>query len=539
MQKQLNILLHEIQEYNVDHFHSSHQRNKRGLLNVVGEIAKNLFGTLSETDSENFLTKFQTIYKENQLRDEITNKQTTLIQSSLNLIAESRNDSETRDKQLQSQILTINNTLHKFQQNTYNFAYTHIIKSQTQDMMTFIILLLISFQAKQKHFLEALSLGTKGANSPIIIPPEVFFKELSLIRTALSGQGIDLPISLTKDTLSLFYQITSPRSRLIHNQLIISLTIPLTDMEEYNLFKVTSFPHRLPNNLYHFIIPQHEYVAISRYRQKYISFTNQELANCHTIYLTTNQSLLTCMQLTPVMDITVDRDNCEITLLTKDSKNCNIRIANISSEIWLKLRQSNSWIYVLPSTQMVHIGCKGQPVYNNLLSGTGILTIHEDCNIKTDKILIQAFKIYQKEVFKEIQPYGRVDVDIKSIMTELTYPTKAQIKIIDAPSVITFGQNDKLKEASTSLKELTQMEDALKHKYTPSSLRQGITTITTLIIIIIIIILIIIARAVIKKIRRRQRRIRYIQKVLEAQGQTEELTKQEDHHNEQLLYPTL
>lgn len=95
------------------------------------------------------------------------------------------------------------------------------------------------------------------------------------------------------------------------------------------------------------------------------------------------------MQLTPVIDIAIDRDDCEITLLTKDvvSKNCNIRVANISSETWIKLRQPNSWIYTLPTQQMIDIGC-GSAVYNNLMKGTGILTIHQDCHIKTEKILI-------------------------------------------------------------------------------------------------------------------------------------------------------
>lgn len=341
MRQQLTKLLQEVQEYNSEHFHS---RQRRGLLNVVGEISKNLFGTISKSDGTMFLEKFHHLFRLGRIRDTITKKQTTLIQSNLNLITETRNQSQTRDNQLEELIKSRNHTLQELNKQFQYFSLSLILKTQIQDTLTFIILLLISFQEKQKRFLQALSIGTKGGNSPIIIPPEVLYAELEHIRTALASQPADLPIALTKDILHLFYQIASHKSRLMNNQLIISMTIPLTEMGEYNLYKVTSFPHRLPNGLFHFIVPQHEYVAVSRFRQSYIPFTNQALTNCHTIYINSNQTVLTCMLLSPILDITVDRYECEVTLLTKDliSKNCNIRVANITSEVWIKLRQPNT-----------------------------------------------------------------------------------------------------------------------------------------------------------------------------------------------------
>lgn len=548
---QMQYLLNQIQEYNVEHFQNTYKRKKRGFLNVVGEIAKDLFGTLSDSDAQLYLDKLEKLNLQGHIRDEIMKKQSTLTQSTFNLITETRQQAEANDKQLTDHITQIREMLTKYTHDIHRFNYGITLRTLAQDLISFIILLLMSFQQKQTKFLQALSLGTKGGNSPAIIPPAIFYKELNAIRGALSGKSVDLPIALSRETLPLFYQIASPRSTLLHNQLIIALTIPLTDMELYNLYKVTSFPNRINDDLFQFIIPTHEYVALSRYSQRYVSFTNQELANCHNTYLPNNQTLLTCMEISPIMDITVNRDDCEITLLTKDvvSQNCDIRISNISSELWIKLRTPNAWIYVLPKTTMVRIDCEGNDIHNMLMNGTGILTIHEDCNIKTDNILIQAFKVYQHEILTEAQPFGRTSINISKLLNNFYKIPEFHIKKINTPSVITFGQNDKLKELSNGIQDLIQMEDALTNQYTPTALRHGINTMNTVIIIILIIISIIIFRILIKKhrrIRTKQAFRRYAkvqpQQVLMSAAQiahnTDNTTVQEEEPT-QILYPVL
>lgn len=52
------------------------------------------------------------------------------------------------------------------------------LKFNMQDMLSFITLLIISFQDKQRNFLEALSLGSKGnTNSSILLSPELFMND--------------------------------------------------------------------------------------------------------------------------------------------------------------------------------------------------------------------------------------------------------------------------------------------------------------------------------------------------------------------------
>lgn len=503
LHNQIVILTQEIKEYNMEHFRDKQLRKKRGLLNIIGELSRDLFGTLSQEDANDYIEQFKKLEHNGLLRDQLIHKQTTLIQSNLNLIRDTQRLAMQSDSRLYAYITDVKSAIDILRSDIYNMQFAFVLKSQSQDLMSFVLMLLHSYQSKQRQILQALSLATRGGNSPIIIPPELFMNELIKIRNAMAGNNVDLPIPLNKDNIAHYYQLASPQSRLVDNQLIITFTIPLTSTKEYRLFKATSFPNQMPNGLFHFIIPHHEYLAIDQYRQTYIAFTNQELTSCNTVQLSPTRTILICMLLTPIQDIRADRDDCEITLLTKDSisNNCNIRITNITSQAWIKLRQLNTWIYVIPNKEMIYIGCPtlGQTGSEILLSGTGLLTIAEDCEIKTQNILIQAFKTYRHEVLMEAIPYGHLNIDIKNVISSLSHIKPHNIKQLNSPSVISFGQNDKLQEASVSLQELIQLEEEITQQYSPLALRRGINSITTMVIIIIIIILIIIARLVYKR----------------------------------------
>lgn len=115
-------LLDQIQEYNVEHFQNTKIRRRRGFLNIVGEIAKDRFGTLSDTDAKDYLQKFEDLQKQNVFRDEIDKQQSTLIQSTFNLLIEPR---EQAIKEVRQYISQIQETLttYSIQMNQYTYTY--------------------------------------------------------------------------------------------------------------------------------------------------------------------------------------------------------------------------------------------------------------------------------------------------------------------------------------------------------------------------------------------------------------------------------
>lgn len=290
-------------------------------------------------------------------------------------------------------------------------------------MFSFLTLLIISFQTKQRNFLEALTLGTKGnTNSPFLMSPEDFIMELNRIGEAIAFKKFHLPLPINRDTISQYYQLSTPRSRIVNQQLIITMSIPLVDPQDYDLIKITSFPHLISQNLYTFIVPTFDFIVLDTLKQHYIQFTTDDLENCFDLYTTNHESLLTCMKLTPTIAIDADRDPCEITLLTKEKSlnNCNQRVAKLSADTFIKLRKTNSWVYTIPESKVVQINCDGTETIDKTLRGTGILTIHHDCQLNAGKTLIQGYQNFQNELYPMIQPHGQTKINVSDFLAKFT-----------------------------------------------------------------------------------------------------------------------
>lgn len=459
--------LAELDRSNAIWFHHDDHRQKRGLINAIGEVSKTLFGTLTQEDASIYLNNFKILEKQGKTRDEVMLAHTTLLESSLSLIESTRNESFIKLQALED-TLTLN--LGKWHTDHLRI----ITRFQLVDATTILLMLIASYKSNQEKFLQALAFGGKNDNVALLIPPRVLADELLKISSLISGQSITIPAPINEASMPLYYQIGTARSRIINNQLILSYAIPLPDTKEFYLSKVTSFPHKLQNGYYNFIIPNHDFIAVDAYRQKFLAFTNSEISNCHDYQIHSNKSTLLCKLLNPILDINPIRDDCEITLLTREiaSTNCDNRVTEILQELWIKLRANNQWIYVFPQKEVVYITCTGFPRSTEHIQGAGILAFSEDCEIKSGKILVQGYKTYRTEVFSQIIPYGTIDIDINQIVGNFSSTPQLEIKSISTPSVITSGTTAKLKEFSSSIKELMTMQSNFRNQLTPLELKQ-------------------------------------------------------------------
>lgn len=255
-------------------------------------------------------------------------------------------------------------------------------------MTAYVTLLIMGYQNKQRQFLEAVAVGQKSPNSSSLIPPQMFLEELINIRREVTARDLDFPLEPKTDTLATFYAISSPEARIVQNQLIISFTLPLVSTTEYLLYKVSSLPYRIKDNLFGYVVPTHEFVALDSFKEKYVSIAAEELDNCYHI----DGRKLACKQTTPIM-AAFSTKNCEINMLriSNATETCNERVSNLTSELWIKLRQTNTYIYTFPKEENVYIKCP-QILETRVLKGTGVISMEPNCQIKTDNVIIRGLK---------------------------------------------------------------------------------------------------------------------------------------------------
>ncbi|KAG4074170.1 hypothetical protein HA402_000614 [Bradysia odoriphaga] len=454
--EQIHASMTQINDFNTHWFYTKN-REKRAPFNIIGSLLRSLFGTLSQEDAEDYLRRFNNM--ESSLIDRlvVAEEHTTFLQSTVDILqainAENMEIHQKTDKQFKALKLTVEQLINNFEFESYWLNLE--LKSQIDDLMTFVSLSLNLYHTKQRQFLEAITFGsTTVAATPIILPPSSFLDELIYIQQQISGNSLTLPLPTTKDFIANYYQLASTRSRIIDDQLLVSMSIPLIDLKQYQLIKVTSLPNKLPTGLYQFIIPEHEYIAIDDFHETYVTLTNKELENCHDLRGQTEEFAILCMQNSPIFHITPTRDDCSITLLTTSNttKHCDTRVSDIKSEIYIKLRQPNSWIGVFPQSQTLYVRCSNSPTFEEQVSGIGIISIKQDCQIKTNQIVITAQNSYFSEIYQQITPSVTFDQTFEE--TSIVLPQWRFVQEIDAPNVVSLGESEKLKRLSTSISQL-------------------------------------------------------------------------------------
>lgn len=82
------------------------------------------------------------------------------------------------------------------------------LKTQVQDMTSYVILLISNFKSRQRQILETITIGQKSPNSPALIPPQMFLSELVHIRGEINSRDLDLPLEPKTESLTMFYSIS-------------------------------------------------------------------------------------------------------------------------------------------------------------------------------------------------------------------------------------------------------------------------------------------------------------------------------------------
>ena len=103
----------------------------------------------------------------------------------------------------------------------------------------------------------------------------------------------------------------------------------------------------------------------------------------------------------------ISRQICETQLLNKGREipnSCDVRIIPGTFEIWHKLSQPNTWVYVLPKPTDITINCLDKKPINLFLNQTGILTLVSNCKLYTSSSILISESTVHESSFNSIIP---------------------------------------------------------------------------------------------------------------------------------------
>ncbi|KAG4077988.1 hypothetical protein HA402_008466 [Bradysia odoriphaga] len=249
---QIKTTMSQVQDFNSQWFFKS-DRSKRAPFNIVGSLLRSFFGTLAQEDAEDYLQQFNHMKTQLMDRQVILNEHTTLLQSTTDILKSINDENIAIHTKTEQQFSELRTTMGELVNDFDNFWMNMELKSQIDDLMTFISLSLELYHTKQKQFLEAITFGSSiVAATPIILPPSSFLDELTFIQHQISGNDLALPLPVSKENIATYYQIAYTRSRFINDQLLVAMSIPLLDLKEYqlNIFYSEVYQQLVPTAVY-------------------------------------------------------------------------------------------------------------------------------------------------------------------------------------------------------------------------------------------------------------------------------------------------
>ena len=455
--------------------------SKRGLVNAVGSLAKQLFGTLDENDAVYYDEQIKILHENEKHLQSLLNQQTSVKESVVGHINKTIgfiNELNTKISKIAFRMSKLENSTIINESTTHNAAAINEV---------FAIFTSVSdrFQIVQTHIVDILTSASRGILHPYVINAEELLKELVKIQNILP-KSISLPIKLDMDEMDILYKIVKTHVFYKNKNLCFVLEIPLIRNIEFQIFKITSVPVRIDEKAFTIVIPEKELLIIDAVKQHYLLYDVQELQGC----LETRKTKFICEQKSPV-HISHTNNNCVRSLfdpVNSIPKSCSSRVMVLHLPIFLQLAQSNAWIYVTPNPERLFLTCKAEN-HQATLNGTGILTIKPGCEARSENSILNSKTIFNSKVnlkqFNEIPELPKIKLNtnafqtlkntVNNVSTGNTFSIENQIKSLEKISV----DVNELNKQTVSIKDIEKHDNHLSF----------LTIVTIFIIIVICIVL--------------------------------------------------
>jgi hypothetical protein len=418
-------------------------RFKRGVLNVLGEVSKLLFGTLTQSDARSYNQHISELEKEQKEFLHLSKEHVTFIKTTITSVNSTLQKINQNEKKLEKDFeKLLNYSTHKFKNLEEEFKHLNLINEQ-------IRLIHKGMDESQHSFeilIDALIQAKQGVLQPHLITTE---KIKELLRTQKLPTGLDYPNFPFPE----LQKIITPSTYSYNQYLVYILDIPLFLSTQYKLYKVLPFPVKIDDqtSTYSYLESTKEFIFIDDLNQHFGKMTTSELTNCFEL----NFSYV-CKAEIPIYVYVPDMD-CEATLLhtstTKLPKSCEHRIFKLSTTFWIPLHMSNQWLFVTPEMESFTILCPYETT-TITLQKEGILSLKPGCKGYSAYVTLYAMSILTVNLTNDFIPTVPIDFDC-------CFDDIQEVKFDDiplrAPSVNIMSSSDELRLISLKTDEVQRL----------------------------------------------------------------------------------
>lgn len=434
------------------------RRVKRGFIDAGGSLLKTFFGTLDADDAVKFSDAIDKVQSDEKyllhlMKDNIHIIKSTIstFNSTIVKVNENQNIINKNLNSIESAFAQLGNANDKLDVRTHLNSLFNSLES---------IIVTLSFDIDDIN--NAILFSKLNVLHPSVLSPYQLYNDLKRNMNNLP-KHTELPVSLSLQNIHELIDVCNIACYFHDNRVILVLQIPLVLPQTYNLYHVIPLPSPYDiskPDTFVLVAPNKPYVAITADRMFYSLFDNVE--KCKVI----SEKCYVC-ELNNVFS-TIANPICETILLSEVvnslPKVCETKLLRGSVDVFHKLSRSR-WVYVQSEPSKCHITCDNDVnTYDEILFGTGILSLRKDCKAFYKTLQFSAGDILETNVTTIVSSFNIVEDDCcnktKLNKTLLHLPF---VKLIDANNF------DSLLHASIHLNDFEQEMEKLDY---PSHLHQ-------------------------------------------------------------------
>ena len=359
---------------------STRRKRAVGPLVYVGKIGKFLFGILNEDDKRFFDEKINLLDESSKDALSLLENQTRIVKNKFLMCEE---NFKHYDKIIKEHEIFINNQTVNIRKIAF---YVSIIHRYITDL-----------EIDCESLTNAIVFAHEGQLHPKLISHDNIINLIRVIQ--LSEPDFDIPFSSNNPILGEISKISKITIYYENFRINYVIDIPLLGKESFTLYKYYPVPNPILNsNLFTFISPNSKYAAIDSDRDTFVNLNDWQLSECDKCskgYICENVPIFTNNKYNP----------CEIKILLHQKveihDNCDIRVKALKQPLFQKIIKLNSWLYSSPTNTILKIICNDQ-IYEEILLGSGLITLEPNCKAKTDLVILKPSKV--KKFFQINKP---------------------------------------------------------------------------------------------------------------------------------------
>jgi hypothetical protein len=361
----------------------------------------------------------------------------------------------------------IEDEINKIEENNYYFNNQLKLINTCEQLLESLVLI----ESQVNNIIESITFAKlKVLHPSIIIKPEYLLNQ-SRSQTSQNLDHNNFPLHPSVYALPVLTNLITLQAYQTNKRIVLILRIPLIGKEKYPLYHLYSIPTKdSKTNLFHTIILESKYVALSDNNRQYLKINSIE--KCKDL----QEETLLCSDLIPFL---YENPPCEIEVLTRLTANekCYPVLLDIEDYNVQKVK-TNKWIII--TTKNLPITCSSGGPKAEFINQNSILTMAPRCTAFIGSIQVHA----QEEKFSN---YSEADV-IPSIYYDccenFTPPLNQRHQL--KPLKINTLNLDDLKTAEF---KLNQYKDQLDNLGKESFAHRHLSTFAIITIIVVVAII--------------------------------------------------